>query len=572
MQAYGVWDGKDQYFITHTREVGSVKKGFLKLVIIMAGAISLGLCQFAAAETEQDRDIPEQVQADHWCCRELRELCSIYRAAGKLPDKPLVTRRELAGALLSVLETVADRYQKEGPNAIPRPDLERIARLEAVLRRDLAELPGYLQRRETIEKMLAKPEEPPFEYRLGMNGFLRGEGAGNFRLRDFNYTPGYTQGRLVYRLKPYVYWHPADYLDFHVEGQGFGYAQEHDLDNSHYSLYQGYLEAKLPDRDWLAVKGGRQEFVYGSTFILGSNAFMNGLVFDAGRVRLKPADPLTVDLLAGTYATPFSLDRKGNLFGGYATYAVSEDNTVEAYIIRDTGAVFRYPGEELFMWGLRGTAKFGPLSLELEPVFESGSVFSDVKGGNDRISAYGGHFDISCEGALAGLTTKGFLSYALGSGSKDAATGTSSAREFRNPDNDISQVGDMKLIGDLSGLTVNGPTGSHHASGLQIYTLGWGVDLTKEVNLSATGHYYLANQVEDRFSRDIGLETDFTMTYKINDGLSVIVGYDHLFAGRFIRDATNSWGDINYGYCMLQFDISHSLLKKKPSKPENRPG
>lgn len=545
-----------------------MKKGVLKLVIIMAGAISLGLCQFAAAETEQDRDIPEQVQADHWCCRELRELCSIYRAAGKLPDKPLVTRRELAGALLSVLETVADRYEKEGPNAIPRPDLERIARLEAVLRRDLAELPGYLQRRETIEKMLAKPEEPPFEYRLGMNGFLRGEGAGNFRLRDFNYTQGYTQGRLVYRLKPYVYWHPTDYLDFHVEGQGYGYAQEHDLDNSHYSLYQGYLEAKLPDRDWLAIKGGRQEFSYGSTFILGPNSFKDGLVFDAGRVRLKPADPLTVDLLAGTYATPFSNGLTGDIFGGYATYGISDGTALDAYIIRDTGTVSHHPGEELFMWGLRGTAKFGPLSLEFEPVYESGAVFSGVKGGNDRIGAYGGHLDISYEGTLAGFTTKGFLSYALGSGSKDAATGVSSAREFRNPDNNISQIGDMLFIGDLSGVTVNG----HHASGLQIYTLGWGIDLTKEVNLSATGHYFLAEQVEDRFSREIGLETDFTMTYKMSDDVSVIVGYDHLFAGRFIRDATGSRGDINYGYCMLQFDISHSLLKKKPSKPENRPG
>ncbi len=92
--------------------------------------------------------------------------------------------------------------------------------------------------------------------------------------------------------------------------------------------------------------------------------------------------------MAGTYATPFSNGLKGNLFGGYATYAVSEGNTLEAYIIRDTGAVFRYPGEELFMWGLRGTAKFGPLSLELEPVYESGAVFSDVKGVNDRISAF----------------------------------------------------------------------------------------------------------------------------------------------------------------------------------------
>jgi len=547
-----------------------VKIGVLKLAVILVGIISLGLGRLAVAETEPTCDIPEQVQAEHWCCKELRELCTIYQATASLPDKPLVSRREMATTLLALLEKVVDKYEKEGSEAIPRADLERIARLETSLHKELAELPGYLQRREAIEKMLAKPEEPPFEYKLGLNGFLRGEGAGNFRLKDFTYSPNYSQGRLVYRLKPYVYWHPTDYLDFHVEGQGYGYAQAHDVDNSHYSLYQGYLEAKLPDRDWLAVKGGRQEFSYGSTFILGTNAFRDGLVFDAGRVRIKPATPLTIDLLAGTYASPFSMNLKGNLFGGYATYAISEGTGVDAYMFRDTGTVFHHPGEELFVWGLRGTAKFGPLALEFEPVYESGAVFSDAKGGNDHISAYGGHFDASYEGALAGRTTKTFLSYAYGSGSKNAATGASSAREFRNPDNNISQVGDMALFGDLSGLTVNSPTGSHHASGLQIYTLGWGIDFTKEVNLSATGHYFLANQVEDGFSRELGLETDFTLTYKVSDDISLIVGYDHFFAGRFMRDATTSRGDIDYGYCMLQFDISRSWLRKKPATPDKR--
>jgi hypothetical protein len=546
-----------------------MKNGILKLVVILASITSLGLCQLAAAaETEQGGDIPEQVQADHWCYSEIRELCTFYQVAGKLPETPLVSRRELARTLLAVLEKVADKYEKEGPNAIPRADLERITKLEAALRKDLAELPGYLQRRETIEKMLAKPEEPPFEYKLGINGFLRAEGAGNFRLKDFSYTPDYTQGRFVYRLKPYVYWHPTDYLDFHVEGQGYGYAKNHDLDNSHYSLYQGYLEAKLPNQEWLAIKGGRQEFSYGSTFILGPNSFYDGLVFDAGRLRIKPIDPLTVDLLAGSYATPFSNGFKGELFGAYATYGITEGNAVEAYVMRDTGSVFRHPGEELLIWGLRGTAKFGPVSLELEPVYESGSVYSDAKGGNDHISAYGGHLDITYETAVAGHTTKGFFSYALGSGSKDAATGASSSKEFRNPNNDISLLGDMGLVGDLSGLTING----HHASGLQIYTLGWGIDFTKEVNFSATGHYFQAEHVEDNFSRGLGLEADFTLTYKINDDLSVIVGYDHFFSGRFIRDASNSRGDIDYGYCMLQFDISHSWLKKKPAKSENRPG
>lgn len=546
-----------------------MKKYLQMLLAILGGVLFIGLFQIAAAaEAEQGSEVSEQVQSDHWACREIFELCSIYHSAERLPAMPVIPRRELARTLLSVLEKMAEKYEKEGPDAIPRADLERIAKLEAALRKELAEFPGYIQRRETIEKMLAKPEEPSFEHKLGINGFIRGEGVGNFRLKDFSHTPNHSEGRLVYRVKPYGYWHPADYLDFHLEGQGYGYAMENDLENSHYSLYQGFLEAKLPGKDWLAIKGGRQEFSYGSTFVVGPNSFYDGLVFDAGRLRVKPFEPLTVDLLAGAYATPFSNGLKGNLFGGYATYGISEGNAVEAYLFRDTGSVLRHSGEELFIWGLRGTAKFGPVTLEFEPVYESGAVFSEAKNANERISAYGGHLDITYEKAVAGHNTKTFLSYALGSGSKDSANGVSGSREFRNPNNDISLVGDMNLIGDLSGITVNG----HRASGLQIFTLGWGIDFTKEINFSATGHYFAANRVEDNFSRDIGLEADFTLTYKVSDDVSCILGYDHFFSGRYMRDASGSGGDIGYGYFMLQFDLSHSWLKKKPAKADKSQG
>ena len=136
------------------------------------------------------------------------------------------------------------------------------------------------------------------------------------------------------------------------------------------------------------------------------------------------------------------------------------------------------------------------------------------------------------------------------------------AREFRNPNNDTSLVGDMSVVGDLSGITV----GDHHASGLQIYTLGWGVDLTKEVNFSATGRYFLANNVEAGFSRNLGLETDFTLTWNAAEGLAFIVGYDRFFTGGFFRDASGSGKDIDYGYLMLQFDLSKSKPKMKPVK------
>jgi len=94
-------------------------------------------------------------------------------------------------------------------------------------------------------------------------------------------------------VQPYVYFHPTDFIDIHVEGQGYGYTG-----GSQYlgkiSLYQGFIEGRLPGSDIAALKVGRQEFVYGSAFILGANAFYQGLTFDAARLRVKPLDQLSL--------------------------------------------------------------------------------------------------------------------------------------------------------------------------------------------------------------------------------------------------------------------------------------
>lgn len=515
-----------------------------------------------AAIAEGGGGIPEQVRRDHWSCKELGDLAAKYDAGRKLPDGAELKRRELAAVLLAVLEKVHEKCEKEGGAAVSREDLDRLAALHEALKEELAQYEGYQLRREAIENMLAKPEVPAFEYKYGINGFLRGEGVGNFRLSDFSYAPNHGEGRFLYRLKPYAYWHPTDWLDFHAEGQGYGFSGGSHQEYNKVSLYQGFVEAKFPGSDILALKGGRQEFSYGSTFILGPDSFYDGLSFDAARLRVKPVEPLTVDLLVGSYATPFSGGVEGNLAGAYATYAFSEGNVVEAYAFRDSGSTDHHVGEYLAIWGLRGTGKLGPVSLEFEPVYESGRAFNSVQGGNDRIDAFGGHLDATVEAVLAGYNNKFFASYAYGSGSGNAANGVSSAREFKTPNNDNSLVGDMSVVGDMSGITVNG----HHASGLQIYTLGWGVDVTKDVNFSGTGRYFLTNNVEDSFSRRLGLETDFTLTYNMTDGMSFILGYDRFFTAGFFRDASGSGRDIDYGYLMLQFDLSHVKPKLRPQK------
>ncbi|WP_246525782.1 alginate export family protein [Geomobilimonas luticola] len=506
------------------------------------------------------------ITADQSSCQEIAALARKYGADSQLPDEVVVDgkpcpRGEVAHCFLSVIVKLLEKCEKEGVAAIPPEEMERIAALHEALKDDLVQLAGYVTLRETIEKMLAKPDDPSFLFKVGVDGFLRGEGAGNFRLPDFSYNPGHGEGRFLYRVKPYAYWHPTGWLDIHAEGQGYGFSG-----GSQYagkvSLYQGFAEAHWPEAEGYSLKAGRQEFVYGSAFVLGNDSFYDGLSFDALRVRLAPLKPLTIDLFGGWYATPFSDGVKGELVGGYGTWTFSEGNALEAYALRDTGSGEHHAGEHRDTWGVRGMATFGPVALEVEPVFQTGRLFNPATDGNENISAYGGHADISFDTTLWGYHNHLFASYALGSGDSDAATGGSFRREFSNPNTDSPLTGDMNVIGSLSGIDV----GDHHASGLRIHTLGWGIDITREVNFSATGRYFRASYVEPGFSKNLGVEADFTLTYAFSDNLSFVAGYDRFFTGGFFRDATGSERDIDYGYVMLQFDLSHAKPKLRMAR------
>lgn len=495
---------------------------------------------------ECDRQVPDQVTSEHWAYKEIAELLQKYAAEKKLPEGRDCSRGELTDCLLAVLNRVVEKYEQEGAQAIHRDDLEDIAALHIALEGELSQQGAYQTIRKNVEEILVlvEPEVPAFQYKFGVNGILRSDVVGNFRLPDSSFIPGRKEGRLVYRVKPYAYWHPADWLDIYLEGQGYGF-DGGDQRYNKFSLYQGFVEAKLPGNDRLALKGGRQEFNYGSSFILGADSFHSGLSFDAVRLRVKPLEDLTVDLLGGSYAVPWADGVKGNLRGVYATYAPSKKAVIEAYLFRDTGSDDHHSGEYRDTYGLRSTSTLGPLTLELEPVLQSGKLFNPDTGANEVINAYGGHIDLAGEAELGGFKNTIFLSYAVGSGDNDGR------KEFGNPNNDNSLVGDMGVIGDLSGVDV----GNFHASGIQAFTLGWGIDLADNVNLTATGRKFMANAVPDGFSRNLGVEADFTLTCNINKDFTATIGYDHFFTGKFFRDASGSGKDIDYGYAMLVFNL-----------------
>lgn len=507
------------------------------------------------------QDVPAEVSSDNWAYLSVAGLQEKYGKEKPLPPGRC-SKAELLDAFVDVLGRVVDEFKKKGAQTITRDDVEDMRVLIIAVEDELFHKDAYLTIRGSLERILAlvEPPVPVFKYKVGVNGFGRAEGAGNLNMAEQSYDPGHDQGRFVYRLKPFAYWHPVDRLDLHAEGQLYGVTGVKRGDRALFSkgsLYQGYFEARLPNDgfpgvNWLSLKGGRQEFVYGSAFMLGSDTFYDGLTYDAARLRLQPLPTTSLDLLGGNYATPFSGTTRGDLVGAYLSYSPSDDSSVEAYGFRDRGAEDRKAGERLDFYGLRVTGPVGIYAFEVEGVIERGKQYSADEERNLDIQAAGAHADLTGQFKLFGYDNAVFMSVAAGTGDQNPA------REFRNPNNDSSLMGDMHVVSDLSGIDV----GDHRASGLQIYTLGWAVELTRKLNLSLTGRKIAAASVEEGFSRQVGVETDLNMTYSFNKDYTLIAGYDHFFPGAFVRQASGRAKDADYVFAMLAFNYDWTRRKR----------
>jgi hypothetical protein len=391
-------------------------------------------------------------------------------------------------------------------------------------------------------------QEAPPPVKLGLDSLVRPETATNFSLGSFSFTPGNDEERILFRLRPSVAVAPSENLTARVEGQWYAFYDDKDF--SLFSLYQGYVEGVVPGVKGVSLKAGRQEFAYGSTFLLGADTFYDGLAFDAAKAVLHPADHLTIDLFGGRYVKKWAGGIEGNLYGIYSAYTPRETLSVELYGFRDTGGAGEThvsgDHEVTYSVGTRLAGKVGRrVDFELEPVYQFGRKNMDGASHN-HISAYGGHADVTIDPALGRYPGKFFFAYAYGSGDGNPEEGRFT--EFHNPNNDSSLIGDMNVIGDLSGIV----DGDSAASGLQVFTAGGGVDLTEKMNVSLDGHYFRANKVPAGFSKEIGIETNLILTYEIKESISVLLSGNRFFTGGFFKDAAGSGKDINYVYAQFQ--------------------
>jgi hypothetical protein len=417
---------------------------------------------------------------------------------------------------------------------------------------------GNTEKDKESEKKLVLLRAGEWEFDAGGQVRLRGDFARNQKFTDLGFTPDHKEAQFLERtrLQASIENHSLN-LEVFVQGQWYG--RWGGLDNrSDFDLYQGYIEwgkvLNLP----VSLKAGRQEFLYGSAYFIGTNDFYNGLSWDGFKTSIRPFEQLVVDILGAKMAKLNPEDPDIYLAGLYATYKIYREGSLEGYLFYNKGGfpvfhrefVLIDSGQSWSTLGARLAGKLGRFDYELEPQFQWGRVKTAIGDGTDLVRAYGGHIDLGYTFKLP-WEPRLFAEYAYGSGDNNPFDRR--YREFHGSifNDDGNLFGDMKVVPDQSGVTVN----AIHASGLQIWVGGISINPLSKLNVTVRVHRFLANRVPSGFSKDIGTEFDSEISYKLTKGISFLVGLDRFFTGRFFRQASGSGKNIDYAYVQAQLEF-----------------
>jgi len=396
-----------------------------------------------------------------------------------------------------------------------------------------------------------------WEFDVGGQVRLRGDFAKNQNFTDFAFTPGHKEAQFLERtrLQASVENHGIN-LEAFVQIQWYGRWGGID-GRSAFDLYQGYIEWGKILGSPVSLKAGRQEFLYGSAFFIGTNDFYNGLSWDGLKTKINLNEELVTDILGVKMAKLNPGDPNIYLAGVYTTYKIYKDGSLEGYLFYNNGgfAIFHRefalvdPHQKWFALGTRFAGKVGRFDYELEPQFQWGRVKKVLGDGRDSARAYGGHFDLGYTFKLP-WEPRLFGAYAYGSGDNEPHDGR--YKEFHGSVfNDSYLMGDMSVITDLSGVTVR----EVHASGIQAWILGISVNALSNLNLTLRAHFFSANKVPSEFSKDLGVELDSAISYKLTKRISFLAGLDRFYIGRFFEQASGRKRNIDYVYIQGQIDF-----------------
>ena len=291
------------------------------------------------------------------------------------------------------------------------------------------------------------------------------------------------------------------------------------------------------------VRVGRQELAYGDQRLVGSANFTNAArVFDGVKATLR-SKAVQVDVFGASVvrSLPTELDKSGTgnrLAGLYATSGrVVPKGTVEPYFFwrRDENQkthIGSLADLDQFYSGVRLVGKVpAALDYNIEMSVQRGSV------GGDLIRAWAGHWQL--RRTLAGK----FVPHVTGT--YDAASGDANQGDARR----TAYAPLYPTAHDKYGLADQiGWENIHH--------IRLGTDFTpfKAMPITVNYHSFWLMESKDALyttsgavvarvatgaaSRHVGEELDVQVSKPLAAPLSLAVGYSHLFAGSFLKQAT----------------------------------
>lgn len=395
--------------------------------------------------------------------------------------------------------------------------------------------------------------------------------GGEFRNReegrtDYGFTPG----------KDDAYGLSRTYLNFDITPNSWvhGFVQARDAEviganpqnvtssmKDVFDLSQAYIEFRNGRHGWFNLKTGRQEFSIGDERLIGRSYWSNASrYFDAVRLTLESQDiGASLDVFAASVVKnyPTSADRvqPGHNFYGLdlALTKLVPKVSIEPYVylksVPSVAGVDKVKGNErLYTSGLRwaGTIS-GGLDYRGRYSNQSGHY------ADNSIQAWGGYAALGYTFRKTRLEPRFSIEYAYASG--NSAIGGRVVGTFdqlyptTHGQRGIADLFAGENIADLKPAFDFKPLGK-----MRVYFIINELSLASKFDglYDSTGAVLVKVPKGGASSKDIGTEADIYGTYDINRRLQLGVGFGHLYAGQFLKEASPG-GSASYPYGLLDY-------------------
>jgi len=329
-----------------------------------------------------------------------------------------------------------------------------------------------------------------------------------------------------------------------------------------WTLWQAYAQLGSSTSGWIDALAGRQVLRFGDERVIGPSPWNNvGRTFDVARVDLHHPG-FKVSLFSASVVPPSNAYLHGaipgdDLHGAYGSFSnVIHHGTFEPYVLWHL-APGNFPLPEIVGRGHLNEVTLGlHLKGTLPRAFDYNTEWDGQTGslGGRSIAAWAGYAALGKAFPAVALHPRLFAEANLASGTKNLAGNHWNTFDQIYPSNH-----DKYGFSDLAGRR----NLEQSRAGIQeAITKRWSIRQAFEgLWLFTSGdNFYsssggIAVAAHPGAARHIGNEMDLTSVYEVDKGLDWGFGYARLFAGAFLRTASQG-RDYNYPYAFVEYTFS----------------